>query len=209
MISHYCFFLKRWNIHWGCYGLQMLSVTRRRSRTFWMPNFVNTRCCQILVVLSFLCNLVVVNYIETSALWGESSLLVQGNQVILSRFSLHFQILLPRSNHLCTVIFSASRAQWVIWWQQVKDRGKGVEIFRLSNGTSQVPAWWFVLNNNSCNTVWIMSVRVDNVLPLEDNIHGKMMSYQTRNKEKTLKSCAKGMRVRENWKSLEVGIWVD
>ena len=45
-----------------------------------------------------------------------------------------------------------------------------------------------------------MSVRVDSVRPSEDNICGKMMSYQTRNKEKkTLKRFAKGMlRVREN-----------
>jgi len=65
-------------------------------------------------------------------------------------------------------------------------RGKGtVEIFRLSNGTSQVPAWWFIFNDNSRSTEWSMSVRVDNVWPSKDDIYGKMMSYQTRNKGKT------------------------
>ena len=53
----------------------------------------DTNFGEILVVLLSLSNLVVMNYIETSAPWGESSLLAPGIQVVLSRFSLCFPIL--------------------------------------------------------------------------------------------------------------------
>jgi len=79
---------------------------RRRSPipwTFHTSTFVNTRCCQILVILSILCNLVVMNYIETSApwvnplYWSKGTKLFSPDSVYVFKYSSHVRIIyVPR-----------------------------------------------------------------------------------------------------------------